>query len=116
MKRTTLKIALGGYAAAAVFVIPGVADATKSTQGDDYSADRAGQRDMYTCDREADTNKVHADARLVNGQNKQVTDGDGANDTCALSPYWPSRIRQHRTCEEQRAWPDICGNWQGTGI
>jgi hypothetical protein len=117
MKRnTTLKVALGGYAAAMAFVVPGIADATKSVQGDDYSLDRAGQRDMWTCDKEADTNRVHADADLLVGEDRQVTDVDGANDTCALSAYWPSRIRRHRTCEEQRAWPDNCGSWQGTGV
>ena len=117
MKRnTTLKFALGGYAAAMAFVVPGVADATKSVQGDDYSFDRTGQRDMYTCDKESDQRKVHADARLVNGESRQVTDSDGPNDTCALSPYWPSRIRQHRTCEEARFQPDPCGSWQGTGV
>jgi hypothetical protein len=117
MKRnTTLKVALGGYAAAVAFVVPGVADATKSVQGDDYSFDRTGQRDMYTCDKESDHRRVHADASLVNGESRQVTDSDGANNACALSPYWPSRIRRHRTCEEINLYPDNCGNWQGTGV
>jgi len=116
MSSAFLKATLGSCAAAALVVVPGVAGAVKSYQGDDYSFDTMNWRQMYTCDREADGKDVHSDAKLANRTTvgRASVDTDGPGGTCGSSVLLSSDIVQHRTCEEIDWWPDKCGNWVGT--
>lgn len=94
----------------------GVADATTSYNGADYSFDAGSYRYLVTCDRESDSTPVKGwyDLNTSGGANGSVTDSDGNNGRCA-SGYAGGTIRRHRTCEAPRFWPDTCGNWQATG-
>lgn len=112
-----LKASVGGCVAAAFVVLPGVAGAVKSYQGDDYSYDFNNYRQMASCDGESDGHDVHSDAKLANGTTvtRASVDTDGPGNSCGTSIYLPSDIVQHRTCEDIDFWPDKCGNWVGTG-
>ena len=117
MYSRTLKATLGGCIEASFVVVPGVAGAAKSYQGDDYSYDFNGYRQITTCDGEADGHDVHSDARLSGGitVGRASVDTDGPGNSCGSSVYLAANITQHRTCEDIDFWPDKCGNWVGTG-
>lgn len=117
MRRRGLKAMVGGAAAAAFVVVPGLAGAAKSYQGDDYSYDFNSYHQIASCDMESDNHGVHSDAKLSNGQTigRASVDSDGANNGSCGSSANLGIIIQHRTCEEINFWPDNCGSWVGTG-
>lgn len=111
--------------AAGLLVVPAsVAGAVRSTQGDDYSEDFNIWKNIRTCDMENDSRQVHADfgVRKANGtgstSQKQATDGDGANNSCATANVAGYDgcfvVSRHRTVEEINFQPDLIGNWQVT--
>jgi len=113
----SLKVTLGSCMAASFVVVPGVAGAAKSYQGDDFSYDHNSYRQISTCDMESDGHDVHSDARLSNGSvvGRASVDTDGPGNSCGSSVHLSLDITQHRTCEDIDFWPDKCGNWVGTG-
>ena len=112
-----LKAALGTCAASAFVIVPGMAGAAKSYQGDDWSQDFNNYRQMQTCDQESDGKDVHSDAELRSGTTvgRASVDTDGSGGSCGSSARFSSDIRRHRTCEDIDFWPDKCDNWVGTG-
>lgn len=90
--------------------------ASYTYEGSDYSYDSSSKSKITTCDKESDSNKVHADYKLSNGGQDQVTDTDGNNGQCASEAGWTSpSITSHRTCEERVAAPDPCSSWKAAG-
>jgi len=100
-----LAIVMFGGAAAAV--------AATSYEGSDYSYDEyhlTSGSDMVTCDRESDGRHVYAEYQIGTGERSSVTDGNGANNSCALRGRYASGIIEHRTCEAIDFYPDACGS------
>ncbi|XVV08310.1 hypothetical protein ACQP2X_26050 [Actinoplanes sp. CA-131856] len=99
------------YAAAIVLGAPVSALAATSTQGSNYSYDSGDvSYTMNTCDRESDSRHVYAEYQIGTGEWSSVTDGNGANNSCASRGTYPD-ILQHRTCEAIDFAPDSCGNY-----
>ena len=99
--------------AAALVALPAAAFAAVSTEGSDYSEDYRplfSDRYIKTCDMESDSRHVYAEYQITTGEWSEVTDGNGANNSCAeRGPY--AGITQHRTCEAIDFWPDACGSF-----
>lgn len=110
-KRTTVVF----FACAILTVTPALALATTSWHGSDYSFNSGllGSQKMTACDMESDSRHVYAEFQLSSGEISSVTDGNGANNSCASrSPY--QEIWVHRTCEAVDFYPDLCGSWEYT--
>jgi hypothetical protein len=104
-------------ALAAMMFLPAAATAATSFNGADSSTDDNSGHQIRTCDKESDSEQVHADGKFTNGTSWGVMarDADGNNRQCATSAYTSRVLSQHRTCEERDWAPDECGNWRGTG-
>ncbi|WBB82099.1 hypothetical protein O7606_12445 [Micromonospora sp. WMMD882] len=102
------------YAGALAVGAPAAAFAATSYEGSDYSFDRYELSNGYfmeTCDRESDSRHVYADYQIGSGEWTTVTDGNGANNSCASRGPYGSEIVQHRTCEAVDFYPDVCGSY-----
>lgn len=93
----------------------GIASASYSYQGSDFSYDYNSRRYLANCDQESDETATKGiyDFNSTGDGNGNISDQDGANGVCASKNTGGTIIR-HRTCEIPNWWPDQCGNWQAT--
>jgi hypothetical protein len=121
--RVKALILASGISIAAWLLAPSMAQAAccyiqkTSTEGNDYSYNSwiVNNWQMTTCDMESDSRHVYAEYRLESGEWSEVSDGNGANNSCGTrGPY--TGITEHRTCEAIDFLPDNCGNREITTV